>query len=310
MKSKRVITKRGMVMYDPAISMTVRLNREETKKLMYGKEIDFEKLDDHCEIVHIEITSMCDKTCAYCYNPKNENDLSTEELVKLIDNLANAEVFQITFGGGEPFTREDIGYLASHAKSVGLNVCATTNGRILNSMCVYQPNVTSDLLKSFGQINVSYHGSEFEFGNILNIAAVCKKIGVKMGINFCCQDEYMKKLDWVAGIARDIDAELLMLAYKPVRPELNIKGPSGPEIVKKAFELASKYNIDTGVDGACVRQCMASIRFCDVHPNGDVSVCSFKREPIGNALREDFKEIWARRPKEVECPHFPLRNNP
>ena len=302
---KIILTKRGLVAYDPSVPMTVRLDREETTKLM-GRKIEFDRLDDHCEIVHIEVTPNCNRSCVYCYNPKNEKGLSTASLCRIFGNLARAKVFQISFGGGEPFMRKDVFHLAWIAKEVGLNVCATTNGDLLAKRC--EDSAIFELLRPFGQINVSYHGDNVFFRNLGIIAATCEIAGVKIGINFCCQDGYMDKLETVAQQAAQINAELLLLSYKPVVPALAIKGPSGSEIVMKAFELASKYKIDMGVDGSCVRQCMASMRFCDIHPNGDVSVCSFKREPIGNVLREDFRKIWVNRPKEVTCPYFKLQN--
>ena len=303
---KIVMTRRGIVMYDPSIPMTARFDRKESDEFLRHKH-DWDKLDEHCEIAHIEITPNCNRQCVYCYNPKDEPQLDMKALQDIMDNLAKAKVFQITFGGGEPFLRKDIFALALYARSVGLNVCATTNGDILGTLCEGDPDCSD--IAAFGQINVSYHGDDLFFKNLARIAPICKKHNVKLGINFCCQDSYMESLELVAKQAALFNAELLLLAYKPVR--VPISGPSQVQILIKAFELASRYKINTAVDGACARRCYASLKFADIHADGTVSVCSFLRQSIGNSLKEDFTKIWARRPKEIECPYFPgVKNNP
>jgi len=307
-KKKWALTRRGLVLYIPSIPATGRFTREETEVLL-GKQ-DWDKLDEHCEIAHIEITPNCNRSCVYCYNPKNEPELSTADLFKVFQNLAKANVFQITFGGGEPFTRKDVFELAAMAKGLGLNVCATTNGDLLEKWCYHEPFFTEDALKAFGQVNISYHGAKDFYSNLEILGKRFRESGVKLGINFCCQDRYVSQLEDVAKAAEQHHAELLLLAYKPVR-DVDITGLKPEEVKAKAIEIANRYKLDVAVDGACAGTCHAALRFCDIHANGDVSVCSFRRESIGNLLKEDFIKVWHSRPKDVTCPYFEgVKNNP
>ena len=43
------------------------------------------------------------------------------------------EVFQVNFGGGEPFLREDILEILEHAHERGITTCVSTNGTVLDS---------------------------------------------------------------------------------------------------------------------------------------------------------------------------------
>jgi len=303
---KHAITRNGSVIYEPTTPMTIRLTREETMKYLGAEPIRWEDRDDHCEIAHVEITSDCNRTCPYCYNPKNKKELHFDEMVTVIKNLAAAGVFQLTFGGGEPFCRRGIFRLAAVVKETGMNLCTTTNGDLLASSI--RSRFVGDI-GLFGQINVSYHGDLLKFlSNLYTIADECKERDVKLGINFCCQNIYVQDIDKIAVAAKATNAELLLLSYKSVT--MDIPSYKNLDILCMAIDLANRYKINTAVDGSCVRKCFAARRFVDVHPNGDVSLCSFKREPIGNALREDFRTIWENRPKEVECPFFPgLKNH-
>ena len=306
-KYKTALTRRGALIYAKEVPMTARLNRKETERFMQT-EYAWEEMDEHCEVVHIEVTPRCNRSCSYCYNPKNDPELSTRDLIKVIRNIAKAGVFQITFGGGEPTMRDDISALARAAKILGLNVCMTTNGDNIRMMDAVEAIRT---VKHFGQVNLSYHGDWNTFCDNMHALDRARRTAdsKKIGVNFCCRQDYMGQLEDIAKHCQSYEAELLLLSYKAVREET--KSLLGMDILTTALELASRYKITTAVDGSCVRSCMASIRFCDVHPNGDVSVCSFKREPIGNLLEESFEDIWARRPRKVTCPFFAdVENDP
>jgi len=86
-------------------------------------------------VAHIELTPRCDRSCRYCYHPGGAREMSTAQLESVTTDLAAAGVLQVTFGGGEPFLRGDVFRLARHARSLGLGVCATTNGDRLADFC-------------------------------------------------------------------------------------------------------------------------------------------------------------------------------
>jgi len=115
----------GLVLYSPKDYTTIRLDREESRRLGVKK---FPK-DTPPEVVHLEISNRCNLNCDYCYcGDKSNHELKTAQWLKIIKGLAESGVFQITYGGGEPTMREDLGELAEYAKSIGLTLCMTSNG--------------------------------------------------------------------------------------------------------------------------------------------------------------------------------------
>ncbi len=73
----------------------------------------------------------------HCYsnsgkNASSKEDLSTEECLSVIDQLADAGLMVLAFSGGEPLIRDDWHRLASHAKSRGLVVNIGTNGSLID----------------------------------------------------------------------------------------------------------------------------------------------------------------------------------
>lgn len=97
---KKILNREGLLIYDTEKHITIELNREETEKLL-GRTIDFNSLDYHPRVVHMEISDTCDFGCKYCYNKEMNRikGLSTEQWKKVIDNIASYKVFEITFGG-------------------------------------------------------------------------------------------------------------------------------------------------------------------------------------------------------------------
>lgn len=83
----------------------------------------------------LEVTQECNLNCRHCYNTSGtvrENELSTGELLHLLDELAKMGVFCVFFTGGEPLLRKDIAELISYASSQGLEVGVFTNGTLIN----------------------------------------------------------------------------------------------------------------------------------------------------------------------------------
>ena len=57
-----------------------------------------------------EVTLACNLRCSHCLSSSGEaacNELSTAEALDLVEQLHTAGVFQVNFGGGEPFIRPD-----------------------------------------------------------------------------------------------------------------------------------------------------------------------------------------------------------
>jgi MoaA/NifB/PqqE/SkfB family radical SAM enzyme len=255
-------------------------------------DVPFERLDEPCEVVHLEISNRCNLSCPYCYaGAKEGKELSTEQWKYILDDLVSYGVFQVTFGGGEPTLRDDLQELALHARRGGLNLCMTTNGKIL-------PQIGPDVLCLFNQVNVSYHGDDLLLWKALNHLEQCN---VPRGVNFVALPQFMPELPFIALLSEMFDAELLMLTAKGV-----------PDVVPAARVMAEARKLhDQGfkvaVDGlTCSGElsdfCMQKRRFCDVDSQGNVLPCSFVRKPLGNLLEKGFTEIWRSRGEQVACP--------
>ena len=269
----------------------MRLDHAETETLL-GERIPFSLLDDFAEVVHLEISARCQLRCSYCYaGDKTGEELSTARWKAIIDDLAGYGALQLTFGGGEPTLRDDLGELALYVRQCGLNLCMTTNGLTLGEL-------DPCLLRLFNQINVSYHGDE---GVLRQAAKHLAEHGVPLGVNFLATEEYLDRLGQVVQIAHPLGAELLMLTAK------GVEGAPPPERVMAEARALHRQGVRVAVDGltcaaALPEFCMQKERFCTVSALGDVLPCSFIRTPLGNLLEQPFADIWRSRGEPVPCP--------
>jgi MoaA/NifB/PqqE/SkfB family radical SAM enzyme len=269
--------------------VVARFNREETARIWGVGE--FPEDIPSPEVVHLEISARCNLDCPYCYAEKDEAELPREKWEGIIDRLADAGVFQVTFGGGEPLLREDLPWLAERARKRGLDVNMTTNGLLV-------PERAAEL-DLYSQVNVSYHG---------NAAVVAQALGhleekrIRRGVNLVMKRSYADKLDFVAAGAGMYGAELLLLTYK-TRDDL-------AEVVPPAevLEAAKTPRCKTAVDGSALGECWANYRFADVDSRGRVMPCSFIREPMGDLTAQDFGEVWRGRERYRKCPYFAIDN--
>ncbi|MEZ0325406.1 MAG: GTP 3',8-cyclase MoaA, partial [Fimbriimonas sp.] len=95
----------------------------------FGRKIDY---------LRISVTDRCNFRCVYCMpeqgfpaTPKVEN-LTTEELCRLIQVATSLGILKLRFTGGEPLLRKDLAEIISLASKHGANdISLTTNGHLL-----------------------------------------------------------------------------------------------------------------------------------------------------------------------------------
>ena len=78
-----------------------------------------------------ELTYACNLACVHCLSSSGRRDpreLTTAECERVIDELAEMQVFYVNVGGGEPTLRRDFWHLLDYATSRRVGVKFSTNG--------------------------------------------------------------------------------------------------------------------------------------------------------------------------------------
>src|SRR4030042_1468058 len=107
------------------------MTREIVGESRRGKET----ISPNLRMVAWEITRSCNLFCAHCRSSSTagayENELSTEECLRLIDDILEVGKPVIILSGGEPLLRQDLFRIAKYAVKKGLRVVMGTNGTLI-----------------------------------------------------------------------------------------------------------------------------------------------------------------------------------
>lgn len=81
----------------------------------------------------LELTYRCPLKCSWCNNPLDfedyaDQELSTDEWKKVLDDARGLGALQLGFTGGEPLLRDDLEELVAHADRIGLYSNLITSG--------------------------------------------------------------------------------------------------------------------------------------------------------------------------------------
>lgn len=142
--------------------------------------------------IHLEITGKCNLMCKYCYNAQfnDENrfkdEMTTDQIKKLIDEAKKMGCKRFIFSGGEPFTRPDFFEILDYCKDSKIEIL--TNSKLLlkddyMEKLVNIPNISEikislDGFKEHDKVRV---GSSFE--KVIDVIEKLKKLGFKIVIN-------------------------------------------------------------------------------------------------------------------------------
>lgn len=124
------------------------------KPSMFG---NIESISPEFDFLWIEVTSKCNLRCIHCYadaNDPRDQEISKEDIKRVIDDAASLGWKRLQFTGGECTLRKDLPLLISHAKSRGFEFIEVfTNGTML----------TESLIKFFAEEGVSVGMSLYSY---------------------------------------------------------------------------------------------------------------------------------------------------
>lgn len=145
------------------------------KMINYFKEINLKSIDDTIfnlasRSIILSITSKCNKKCLGCYNDFKNDDLKTEDWLRLIDFLSDNKIKKITIAGGDPLLRLDIFTILKYCIDKGFEVNMDTVGMVLlnddeSLIKKYGKSFSWNILKKLNYIGIPLDGSSSKIAN-------------------------------------------------------------------------------------------------------------------------------------------------
>jgi len=169
-----------------------------------------------------EITYRCPLHCAFCYNPTDyvthtQNELSTEQWIKVLRDARKLGALQLGISGGEPLLRDDIEEIVAEAGSLGYYSNLITSGVGLT-----EKRIAEFKLGGLDHIQLSMHDITKEINNFITdtntfelkkkVAAMIKEYDYPMVLNVVIHRYNIEHIGEILEMAEEIGANYVELA--------------------------------------------------------------------------------------------------
>lgn len=280
-------------------------------------------------IATIYITKFCNSRCNMCdfwKNDKDPNELTSEQWGVVFSRL---KAFGVDYVGvnasGEMFTRRDAFEILGHLKDLGMDFGVNSNATLFTSSKARQlgalgPKVVTIGLEGVGnEMYLATRGLKNGFNKVTRSIANLENAGIKnisIGTVLMREniDHWLNLLEW----ARDTGISGVRFTaqhdsyFNPVSdPKMSsYAAPAFVEKVEREIEKLIRFKKRYGIlknSEQYLRRvgdfykdqmnffpspCVQGGNRIELDVYGNVNLCSFMTEPLGNLVTEDMESIW------------------
>lgn len=266
------------------------------------------------------ITGRCNILCDYCKwkQERTTKELDTTQVLDMIDQMHRAGVQLISFTGGEPLVRQDMGEIIRHVKSYGMVCKLNTNGIMLPSridelrpldllqISVDGPPSVMDRLRGKGTSEKANRAIKcaIDAGIRVQLIACLTRdnvsqidevldYGLELGVGFCFQvltTKYLTEKEIDNSVP---DKASLERALEYLLELKHSKHPRAQAIASKNSELEYYLGIlKNGSPG-----CECALVTCTMMPDGRLQFCGSAKAgsyEVFDAIESGFAEAFSR----------------
>ncbi|MBA2747456.1 MAG: radical SAM protein [Tatlockia sp.] len=271
-------------------------------------------------MVWFEITRGCNLPCKHCYvaaGPQRKNELSTEEIFNILEQLKASGVFALVLVGGEPMMHPDFLPILNYAHKLGFVLSVATNGTYITQ------EIIDNLPREECVISVSLDGKAFQkelrilstFEQIHERLMLLKKNGIKTALMTTTTNQNIHEIEEIFEYAREHRFFFGGAPFSPIG-----RGKSFPQYTptEKIAERSARLYIQDYLHddemmaetGLCVakflyesyklsfamRREFCGISLAYILADGSVYPCSVcastYKYQAGNLRENSFREIW------------------
>jgi len=274
-------------------------------------------------VVAWELTRACPLACTHCraqsVSARNPEELSTDEIRKVIDSITSFAKPIIILTGGEPLLRDDVLDIARHASDAGLRVALATCGSLLDETKARElldagvMRISISLDGATGASHDEFRGVEGSFNAAVDASASCVATGLAFQVNTTVWSGNVDELPEILALAEKLGAAAfhvfvmvptgrarLMADYVLTRDRYeSVLKWLAEKAAEKKIEIkptcAPQYGPVTGDMGQYARGgCLGGRSFAFISHIGVIQPCGFLDLNCGElrASGLDFKGVW------------------
>jgi len=274
-----------------------------------------------------EITRRCNLSCIHCLSESGQdkqNELTFNQCIHIIHQLSCHQVFQVNFGGGEPFIRRDFLSILEACHRNDLVTCISTNGTFLDQDAL-------DFLKGRKMVylQVSLDGGSSQTNDLIRGKGTFKRVldaldrlhsrKIPFSINTVLTKLSFPEISSLYSFSKNHDARLRISRFRPsgrAKESWEDLRPGKEELMLFSLWLSEHKDVVTGDSffsleeeerkGLGLNLCGAAKFTCCIDPKGGVYPCAFLQDRSmygGSLLHHSLGQIWS------DAPGFSLLRN-
>ena len=282
--------------------------------------------------VHFDLTYCCNERCVHCYlDHENHGELATAECIAVLEEIAKAGTFFLTFSGGEIFLRPDLFEILAAARRLHFDVSLKSNALLITAeraarlrelgvrrvqISVYseEPAVHDAITKVAGSLARTLAAIPLLLEQGLQVKLACPlmkenllayrgvmALAEKLGVPYVLDLTITPMMDGSGGPLehRASMAELLPVMQDPALHACYTQAASPNASTAEAMPLSLGSAVTSGLDSSAYEDlpCSAGHNSCYISPYGDVYPCVQLPQAAGNLRRERFADIWYHAPQ-------------
>ncbi len=229
-------------------------------------------------IVVWNVTRTCNLNCVHCYTDshnKKYDELTTEQGLKLINDLAAFSIPSLLFSGGEPLMRKDIFTLIEHASGKNIRPVLSTNGTLIDRTKAHAIRDAGIVyvgisLDGMEDVNDRFRGMDGAFKKAMQGFEHCIAVGQRVGLRLTLTRRNFEDLNRIfdfiekEGISRACFYHLVYsgrggnlfaddLTYSQQRQALDIIIERTDDFFRRGLDI-NILTVDNHVDGVYLYQ--------------------------------------------------------
>ena len=263
-------------------------------------------------VVMFELTYRCNLNCRHCYVVRDNSieELSTEEVKNIIDQLVEMKTFFLAFTGGEIFMRDDLFEIAKYAKRKGFLLTFMTNGTLITPEKIeeikrlkpikFETSLYGATAKTHDYIT-RVKGS---FERTVKAIKGLTEQGIEVTIKTILMNSNIREYKAMEALAEELGTHPRMNpglsprrdgSLEPLQYDLSFE-EMVEYLPEENDDVMLSYLSEKTKDPAERFICKAGKSGCCISPDGTVYPCIMMPMAVGNLREKSFKEIWHTEP--------------
>lgn len=279
----------------------------------------------------VDLTWRCNERCVHCYlDHDDRGELTTAEVLGVLDQLAAAGVFFLSLSGGEIMLRPDVFEIVSHARSLAFDIKLRTNALLIG-----EDEARRFRQLSVRQVQVSIYSRRAEVhdgitkirGSLARTIEAIRRLraeGMKVIVACVLMRQNAGDYPGVQALAAELGAQFTIDPTITPHIESRLTGDRSLVNLNVDRSMLARVFHDPSLSGAAAEDCAppsppdqatleaapcaAGHTACYVSPYGDVYPCVQFPLPCGNIRISPFETIWRKSVQLAEVRAIRLRD--